>query len=72
MLRNRIVNDLAMMNSQIIQNQKDLLAAIFDQPASKFDKYLCVLLVDQESDLVLVCNRADRTDPLTLRVFVAG
>jgi hypothetical protein len=55
---------MAMMNPQVIQNQKDLSISILDQSFAKFDKGLRVHcpIVDHETNFTLIGNRRDQVD----------
>ena len=65
MLIDPVFDNMTMMNSQIVQNQKYLFVGIFYQSFAKFDKGLRVhcLIVDHETDFTLIGNRRDQVDP---------
>ena len=65
MLIDPVFDNMTMMNSQIVQNQKYLFVGIFYQSFAKFDKSLRVhcLIVDHETDFTLIGNRRDQVDP---------
>ncbi len=63
-------NKFAMMNLQIIQNQKYLLLRVTNQPLHKADQPLLVhsLLIDHKADLPLAADGGNHIDPLPLRL----
>ena len=65
MLIDPVFDNMTMMNSQIVQNQKHLFVGIFYQSFAKFDKGLRVhcLIVNHETDFTLIGNRRDQVDP---------
>ncbi len=67
MLLNPIFDNIAVMNTQIIENQINFFPGIFDQAITEFYEYLRVhsFIVKHEPYFPLVGNRGDQADTLT-------
>jgi len=61
-------HQLAMMNTQIVKNQKDFMTNVFDQPFQESNESfrIHVVLVDHKADLALIRDRGNQVDSFTL------
>ena len=65
-----VSNDVAMMNFQVVNNQKDFLVSIFNQPIHKLDQRLGIhfVFVNHEAYFSLIGDRRNQIDSFASRM----